>query len=77
MPVMTAVAPKAEATRKSASRDEFPDEILEIQRIKNEVAMHLLEDWLADDSGYDEMVWETVKTTIEENRLSERRCFDA
>ncbi len=43
---------------------------------KNEVAIHLLEEWLADESGYNETVWDAVKSTIEENRFSERRRFD-
>ena len=48
----------------------------EIQRIKNDVAIHLIEEWLADELGYDETVWETVKAAIEDNKLSERRRFD-
>lgn len=61
---------------KPDSSGDFPDEVLEIQRIKHDVAIHLIEEWLADESGYDEMVWETVKTTIEDNKLSERKRFD-
>lgn len=52
------------------------DDIAAIQRIKNEVAMRLLQAWLADDSGYDERVWELVKKAIEENKLSDRKRFD-
>ena len=52
------------------------DDIMAIQRIKNEVAMRLLQAWLADDSGYDERVWELVKKAIEENKLSNRKRFD-
>jgi len=76
MPVMTGVSPKV-VVNPVAVRHELPGEILEIQRLKNEVAIHLIEEWLADDSGYDETVWEKVKATIEDNRLSERRRFDA
>lgn len=61
---------------KSDSSGEFPDGALEIQRIKHDVAIHLIEKWLADESGYDEMVWKTVKTNIEDNKLSERKRFD-
>ena len=46
------------------------DDFLPIQRIKNEVAKRLLETWMADESGYDERMWEIAKKTIEENRLS-------
>jgi hypothetical protein len=55
---------------------ESPDDILPIQRIKNEIAIRLLRVWLADESGYDEKAWELVKKTLEENRLSHRKRFD-
>ena len=45
------------------------------QRQKNEAARRLLQEWLADDSGYDEEVWPKVKQLIEENRLSPRKRF--
>ena len=38
----------------------LPDDILTVQRIKNEVAIRLLQIWLADESGYDEHAWEIV-----------------
>lgn len=46
-----------------------------LQRARNEAAIRLLEEWLADESGYDEKNWPLVKTVIEENRLSDRRRF--
>jgi hypothetical protein len=46
-----------------------------IQCQKNEAARRLLQEWLADDSGYDEDVWPKVKQLIEENRLSPRKRF--
>lgn len=52
------------------------DDALAIQRIKNQVAIHLLQVWMADESGYDEKVWEQVKKGIDENRLSNRKKFD-
>jgi hypothetical protein len=60
---------------------EFPpvtlsDDVLAIQRIKNEVAMRLLQAWLNDESGYDEKAWELAKKAIEENKLSNRKRFD-
>ena len=61
---------------KSDSCPKFHDGVLEVQRIKNDVAINLIEGWLADDSGYDESVWETVKASIEKNKLSERKLFD-
>jgi hypothetical protein len=33
----------------------------------------LVHEWMADESGYDEQVWPTVKKSIEEYRLSDRR----
>jgi hypothetical protein len=50
--------------------------LAEIRAMKNEAAIRLIESWLEDESGYDEDVWETVKNTIEENRLSARKRFD-
>lgn len=45
-------------------------------RMRKASAIRLLEDWMADESGYDEEVWDTLKRTIEDNRLSGRRRFD-
>ena len=53
------------------------NDILAIQRIKNEVARRLLQVWLADDSGYDEKAWKIAQKTIEQNKLSNRKRFDA
>jgi hypothetical protein len=74
MAVITKVSPKT--MNKPDSSGDFPDGVLEIQRIKNDVAIQLIEKWLTDESGYDETVWETVKATIEDNKLSERKRFD-
>ena len=61
----------------SKSREPImPDDDAAVQRIKNEVAIRLLQSWLSDESGYDEKNWETVKKLIEENRLSNRSKFD-
>ena len=40
---------------------------------KNEAAICLLEQWMADDSGYDERAWQVAKRAIEANRLSHRK----
>jgi hypothetical protein len=45
------------------------------QRCKNAAARRLLQEWLADESGYDEAVWPKIKQLIEENRLSARKRF--
>ena len=39
------------------------------QLAKNEAVIRLLEQWMADESGYDERTWPIVKRAIEENRL--------
>jgi hypothetical protein len=51
------------------------DTALAAQRQTNEAARRLLQEWLTDDSGYDEEVWPKVKQIIEENRLSPRKRF--
>ena len=47
----------------------------EVLRAKNEAAIQLLHEWLADDSGYDERAWPQLKEAIEEDRLSYRKRF--
>jgi hypothetical protein len=57
-------------------KQEVPiDSALAAQRQKNEAARRLLQEWLTDDSGYDEEVWPKVKQIIEDNRLSPRKRF--
>jgi hypothetical protein len=34
-----------------------------------------MDEWLADESGYDEETWPQLKAAIEEDRLSYRRRF--
>ena len=48
----------------------------ELQRARNQSAISLLNDWLADESGYDEQVWPAAKRAIAENALSHRKRFD-
>lgn len=45
------------------------------QTAKNQAAIQLIDQWLADESGYDEEAWPILKQTIEENRLSARKRF--
>jgi hypothetical protein len=35
----------------------------------------LLDEWLADDSGYDEAVWPELKESLERNRQGSRKLF--
>lgn len=50
--------------------------LLENRRKQNEKALALLDEWIADDTGYDDRVWPMLKKTIEANRLSERKLVD-
>jgi hypothetical protein len=47
-----------------------------LQRARNQSAINLLNEWLADESGYDERVWSAARRTIAENALSSRKRFD-
>ena len=46
------------------------------QRARNQSAISLLHEWLADESGYDEQAWPTAKRAIAENAISSRKRFD-
>ncbi len=47
-------------------------------RKRNAAALKLLDEWLADESGYDERVWPKLKQALEEERRAsgERSLFD-
>jgi hypothetical protein len=45
------------------------------QPMRNQQAINLLGEWLADNSGYDERVWPELKKSIEERRLGRRKRF--
>ena len=47
-----------------------------IQRVRNQSAINLLNEWLADESGYDEQAWPAARKAIVENSLSSRKQFD-
>jgi hypothetical protein len=42
---------------------------------RNQAAIRLLREWMADDSGYDAKVWPLLRNAIEHNRLSYRKRF--
>ena len=42
---------------------------------KNLNIIRLLNQWLEEDSNYDEEVWPVIKESLENNRLSSRRRF--
>jgi hypothetical protein len=37
--------------------------------------LSLLDEWMADDSGYEEQTWGELKAALDENRASARRLF--
>ncbi len=55
---------------------QFVSDAPAVQQAKNEAAIRLVREWMADESGYDEKTWPIAKKAIEENRLSPRRRFD-
>lgn len=42
-------------------------------RERNRRALALIEEWMADESGYDEAVWPEIKAALNANRGSEER----
>lgn len=40
------------------------------------LAIRLLDEWMADESGYDEEAWPELKAALDRDRLSSRRFFD-
>lgn len=58
-------------------KEEFPSEAEQQDRqAQNQACIALLEQWLADDSGYDEATWPQVQQLLEENRSSSRPLFN-
>ncbi|MEW6236972.1 MAG: hypothetical protein AB1656_16430 [Candidatus Omnitrophota bacterium] len=47
-----------------------------ILKTRSKKAIALIDEWLNDESGYDEKVWPKLREDIEINRLSERKRFD-
>ncbi|NUO83446.1 hypothetical protein HUU05_25515 [candidate division KSB1 bacterium] len=74
MPTETLISPSPLALEPPPPASQ--EDLLALQRIKNEIAKRLLQSWLAEDPAYDTKAWAIVKPLIEENRLSARRRFD-
>lgn len=49
--------------------------IITTTRFYKDPLVTLLDEWLDDDSGYDERMWPSIKEAIESNRLSSRKRF--
>ena len=48
-------------------------EDVQAMRARNTAARHLLQTWLADDSGYEEATWPQLKVRLEANRTDTPR----
>lgn len=48
------------------------EKVLARQREKNQAAIYLLREWMADESGYDERVGPIVEKALQENHVSKR-----
>jgi len=48
----------------------------EFEQSQVQDAIALLDEWLDDDSGYDEETWPELKESLDRDRLSDRRLFD-
>lgn len=46
-----------------------------ITSARQQKAIDLLNEWLNDESGYDEEAWPDLKTELEKDRLSSRKLF--
>lgn len=45
-------------------------------RTRPEELIALLDEWLEDQSGYDEETWPDLKKAVDRDRLSSRKLFD-
>ncbi len=50
--------------------------VQEERRLKNLACIELINEWLADESGYDEEAWPKLKQMLEDNRSSNRSLFN-
>jgi hypothetical protein len=71
------VPPRTESRTAAPAQAPFRDgETAESIRERNRRGLALLEEWMADESGYDERVWPEIKAALNANRGSqERRLF--
>jgi len=47
-----------------------------LSKTQRQAAITLIDQWLADDSEYDNEAWQILKKNIEDNRLSYRKRFN-
>lgn len=64
----------SDAIRTFRAMDPEPAE--QARSARNATVIALLEEWLADDTSYDEDTWPALQQRIEESRTSRRRRFN-
>ncbi len=47
----------------------------ELRSARVAAALRLLDEWMADESGYDEAAWPELRAALDRDRLSSRRLF--
>lgn len=74
---------RGQPRRPSTDQARITRTLAQLDRIKPKTAkaakaLALLQSWLADESGYDEVVWPRLKKVLEEerDRAGARRLFD-
>ncbi len=63
--------------KKQRKKPQVHDSSLPRHQTKPEAVIALLDEWLRDESGYDEETWPELKVALDRDRLSERKLFDA
>jgi len=56
-------------------KESEPEDTKINRQINPSALIQMLNQWLADESGYDEENWPKVKKLLEENRTSDRSVF--
>jgi hypothetical protein len=62
--------------KKHRKTSKVPDALRPRHQTSHEEVITLLDEWLQDESGYDEETWPELKEALDRDRLSERKLFD-
>ena len=62
--------------KKHRKTSKVPDASRPRHQTSPEDVITLLDEWLQDESGYDEETWPELKEALDRDRLSERKLFD-
>jgi hypothetical protein len=75
---MTGDSTRTQRSRRAASANRRSTKagLPVVQDTARKHAIRLLDEWMADDSGYDEETWPVVREALNRDRLSTRRLFD-